>query len=513
MQHTLVCILLLCVTIETNGEEKYGNDFASENGFFWRSEKDESEEKILLWDNSIEITKDFGVLFFKRFSTSTSTLNGYFGQLLNDRSKETFSTIVTSKKLKIKFYGKNLYTDLVISKLDFHDNCYQIYWVSNAILKDCFDTKGSHWFGLGEIFNQSWPIDESSFKMTPFRTHDFLAAGLNNDNVFGGVLEPFIINSNGVGIYISDEIPVSVSMNANAQRKFCIQTGSKIHHPDKVDPPQNELKYTVCLAPNIKKVHKILMSQYIEMPKGYPDLKMLIQPIWSTWVLFKKKVNQSSIMAFADNIKKYKFPASQIEIDDMYSTAYGDFNFDPKKFNNIKKMISTLKSKGFRITAWVYPFCNVNANCFINSSKYWVQVGEPGHEVVGITKWWNGFGSMLDTTNKESVKWFTKRLKDFQKFGIDGFKFDAGELNYLPKGYKLSSKQRNSNYFSKYYVKLACDTGDLTEVRVAYKSQRYPVFVRILDRNTAWGFDNGLRSVLPAVLTFSILGYPLFCQI
>lgn len=48
----------------------------------------------------------------------------------------------------------------------------------------------------------------------------------------------------------------------------------------------------------------------------------------------------------------------------------------------------------------------------------------------------------------------------------------------------------------------------LSEVHVGYKSQSYPIFVRLLNRISNWSTENGLKSVLTPALTLSILGYP-----
>ena len=48
----------------------------------------------------------------------------------------------------------------------------------------------------------------------------------------------------------------------------------------------------------------------------------------------------------------------------------------------------------------------------------------------------------------------------------------------------------------------------LRQVRAGYRSQQLPVFVRMLDKDTAWGHDNGLRSVIPTALESGVLGYP-----
>lgn len=48
----------------------------------------------------------------------------------------------------------------------------------------------------------------------------------------------------------------------------------------------------------------------------------------------------------------------------------------------------------------------------------------------------------------------------------------------------------------------------LLKVRCGYQTQKYPVFVRMGDKESRWGYDNGLRSIIPTILTMGIMGYP-----
>jgi len=51
---------------------------------------------------------------------------------------------------------------------------------------------------------------------------------------------------------------------------------------------------------------------------------------------------------------------SQLEIDDRYSTKYGQFDFDAEKFPNASHMIRSLHNRGFRVTSWITPFSNLD---------------------------------------------------------------------------------------------------------------------------------------------------------
>jgi len=45
-------------------------------------------------------------------------------------------------------------------------------------------------------------------------------------------------------------------------------------------------------------------------------------------------------------------------------------------------------------------------------------------------------------------------------------------------------------------------------VRAVFRNQQLPVFVRMLDKNSVWDHNNGLRSIIPTALEFGIAGYP-----
>jgi len=98
--------------------------------------------------------------------------------------------------------------------------------------------------------------------------------------------------------------------------------------------------------------------------------------------------------------------------------------------------------------------------------------------------------------------------------GIDGFKFDAGESSWMPQLPKLdtipSAKDEDyPNLATRRYVETCANFTGLTEVRSAYRSQALPVFVRMIDKDSRWGVNNGLKSLVTTLLQMNMVGYPL----
>lgn len=104
---------------------------------------------------------------------------------------------------------------------------------------------------------------------------------------------------------------------------------------------------------------------------------------------------------------------------------------------------------------------------------YFVQDTKPR---VGMTWWWQGQNSaVIDTTNPEATTWWTSRLEKLQlDTGLDAFKFDAGESNWLPAAANLNNdtdRELWPQLYSTKYVEHAAKFGGLVETRSAYLNQ------------------------------------------
>ena len=94
--------------------------------------------------------------------------------------------------------------------------------------------------------------------------------------------------------------------------------------------------------------------------------------------------------------------------------------------------------------------------------------------------------------------------------GIESFKFDAGEHNWLPSSFLLDPAYPVTSWpavFSTAYVSTVAQFGGLVEVRTGRRTQHLPIFVRMLDKFSSWGYDNGLKSMVTTLLQFGMVGY------
>jgi alpha-glucosidase (family GH31 glycosyl hydrolase) len=213
-------------------------------------------------------------------------------------------------------------------------------------------------------------------------------------------------------------------------------------------------------------------------------------------------------MEFAEDIRKHGFKDSQLEIDDDWTPAYGDWVFQSQKFPDPAKMVKDLKELGFRVTIWMHPFANENSEA-IKEKQYWIQ--DPSTMEPCIVKWWNGKAALLDITSPSSKSWFKSKCQHLRQFGIESFKIDAGEACYLPYNRRMHKPLQNPNAYNKLFVDLCHEIDPILraqEVRSAIASQQVPMFFRVNDKDSNWSTVNGLKTVIPHVLNQGLLGYP-----
>lgn len=212
---------------------------------------------------------------------------------------------------------------------------------------------------------------------------------------FGNVIERYWINSKGIVIRVDESVRLSVSFDASInQMCFRANNNFNVDHTCSEQDEHAALKYTICKSDNIVDAYMM----FAKVPSGMP---VCLNHRFGQHGL---NIDESKVLQYANEIIDNGFSNSQIEIDDMFSTHYGEFNFTPEKFTNPKAMIQKLKGQGFRVTVWVTPFANIESPAFIEriAKGYWLK--DLTGEVPALVKWWHGIGGILDVENDMAVE-------------------------------------------------------------------------------------------------------------
>ena len=59
------------------------------------------------------------------------------------------------------------------------------------------------------------------------------------------------------------------------------------------------LEFDVCSGPNLTVLHTAMANQFWQKPSGKPSIDALMKPIWSTWAEYKKDINESKLLEYA----------------------------------------------------------------------------------------------------------------------------------------------------------------------------------------------------------------------
>lgn len=387
--------------------------------------------------------------------------------------------------------------------------CYRVRWEemeAHVPVEHAMTYKFAHWYGGALSATQHWPIAISGQQPPkPFVTSDIYS----NRNNFGGILESYWLSSNATAIKINASVPFHLGWNDTEKTmSFQARYSDSPFKPDPEEAAHAELSYRVCVGLDVTSIHKYMVRRYFNKPYKVPAKVMFQHPLWSTWALHKTQIDQEKLLAYAANIKKHHFNCSHLELDDRYTKRYGEFEFDTDKFPNATAMFQKLKSDGFQVSLWTHPFVNYDSPNFHTCVERGLFVREPIGKLPALVKWWNGIGGILDFTNQEAREWFSQKLRSLRsRYGVTSFKFDAGETNYLPWKFSTKIPIRDPSFFTRRYTEMAIPYNDRAELRSGYQSQNISCFFRPIDRDSVWGYELGLKSLIPTVLTISILGY------
>ena len=387
--------------------------------------------------------------------------------------------------------------------------CYQVLWTvpdcRTSQLQDCVKMDNAHWYSGTLVDKQYWPIEKWRRKPTPFISGDL------KKGEYGSVLERYWLSSNGVAIYIDQTVPLFVSINQSHDGNLCLIAEFK--NPPYQYPSNRtvHLNYTICQAHSAKAVHTYIAKRIHKMPAYIPEERMFQFPVWSTKAIFNKNVNQSAVLQYADKIQSHNLSIFKLEIDHGWSSSYGDVSFDTKKFPSPKYLFSALKNKGISVNLWVHPFSNLESKSFKSGMElgYWVRNCDG--KLPALVSWWNGDGALLDVTNEDAVAWFVDKLHSMQRLGVNSFLFDGGAASWLPACYKTEVDLPGPDAYTQLYGQLAYSIDTMyrhQSVSSGAGTQNLPLLIHMPDKDSSWGYSNGLKTLIPQVLSLGLMGYP-----
>ena len=338
---------------------------------------------------------------------------------------------------------------------------------------------GEYWWGGVVAYGSKMPY---------LQTIEKFDLSLQNEN---NQVTPFFLSSKGRYIWSDSpfrfEVKDSVLSLYSPYEEIPLQQGGK----------------------TLREAYETASRKYFPPTGSLPDNLFFTMPQYNTWIELMYNQNQADIMKYAQSIKENAFPEGVLMIDDNWQKYYGNFEFKPDKFPDPKGMVTQLHQMGFKIMLWVCPFVSPDSPEYrlLRSKGYLLK--QKGSETPAMVDWWNGMSACYDLTNPEAAAYFVSLLKKVQtEYGIDGFKFDAGDSKfYDPRFVDSYRKDAKSVDHTMAWAKIGLQF-PFNEYRAGWRMNGEALVQRLGDKDYSW---KAVQMLIPDMLAAGLLGYAYTC--
>lgn len=275
-----------------------------------------------------------------------------------------------------------------------------------------------------------------------------------------------------------------------------------------IDPIRGDVE-CVQAGNTLKEAFLAASAKHLPASGTIPPAEFLNVPQYNTWIELVYNQNQKDILNYAHAIVDNGFPTGVIMIDDNWQKYYGNTEFKPDKFPDPKAMMDELHALGFKVMLWISPFVTPDSPEFRDLRRKGYLVKEHGGNRPAILDWWNGFSACYDLSNPDAFAYFKKTLTDLQdKFGVDGFKFDAGDPErYLEENTTAFDGKSYDTEQTEWWARLGLEF-PFNEFRACWKMGGQPLVQRLGDKSYSW---RAVASLVPDMIAAGMLGHIYTC--
>lgn len=343
-----------------------------------------------------------------------------------------------------------------------------------------------------------WAGISSLGHQTPYNDKSKSMVDMWGDN-FGNQAQPLLLSSKGR--YIWSEAPIKYEFNIGTIT-VSVRDGKIV---------------SGTAGSNLETAYSYVSKTFFPSNGEIPDPILFSKPQYNTWIELMYNQNEEDILKYANDIVNKGYTPGVLMIDDNWQENYGVWEFSPRRFKDPKGMMKKLHELGFKVMLWICPFVTADTEVFRALAKDGLLILDPqkSQEILwantknkaAIIRWWNGASACVDLSNPKAQVWFKGRLNHLvNEFGVDGFKFDAGDADfYLNDVVSFNAKIPNdhTNFFAKLGLNFP-----LNEYRAAWKMAGLPLAQRLRDKTHKWG---DLAKLIPDLLSQSVMGYAYTC--
>ena len=323
----------------------------------------------------------------------------------------------------------------------------------------------------------------------PFDVNTDITINLNGNSREDDQFAPIMLSSLGRYIWSEDRFTVTVK---NSEMEF-------------------ECNGEITLEEgygNLKGAYLAAMKKYFPYDGSMPDMLFWKTPQYNTWIELGTDQTSEKIYNYAKSIIENGLAPGILMIDGGWQEDYGVFEFHRGKIPDPEKLIKGLHELGFKVMLWVSPIVASAGTNFkrLRDKGFLIKNAD---NTVAVREWWSGYSAVLDLTDPEAVKWFHSQLDYLmQKYGVDGFKFDAGD-SYFYRDDDMTAKKITAREHTMYFNEIGMHY-PFNEYRAAWKFGGKPIVARLHDKYHSWD-DYGLNTLIPNTVIQGLSGYGFCC--
>ncbi len=248
---------------------------------------------------------------------------------------------------------------------------------------------------------------------------------------------PFYLSSRGYGVFVDSPAKVSYEI------------GSEVNTRIQFSVTGQSLEYLVIAGPTPKDV----LNRYTALTGRPPQVPAWSYGLWLS-TSFTTDYDEATVTSFIDGMAERDLPISVFHFDCFWMREYQwvDFTWDDRMFPDPEGMLSRLKEKGIRISAWINPYVGQRSSMFQEGAEKGYLLKTKDGDVWQWDLWQAGMG-LVDFTNPDAAKWYTDKLRKLIDQGVDTFKTDFGER--IPtegvEWYGGQDPERMRNFYTEMY--------------------------------------------------------------
>ncbi len=259
---------------------------------------------------------------------------------------------------------------------------------------------------------------------------------------------------------------------------------------------------------SLKGAYLAAMTRHFPFSGAMPDPRFFERPQYNTWIEMGVEQTAENILRYARDILAHGMPAGILMIDEGWAEDYGVFEFNRRKIPDPEQLISRLHGMGFTVMLWVTPVVSCAGPRFRQLLRQGFLLLD-GQGRPAVREWWNGYSAVLDLTHPDAAAWFHAQLKGLQeRFGIDGFKFDAGDRYFYAdddRTYRPVAAREQTQLYNR-----IGESYPFNEFRAAWNFGGHAIVARLQDKAHRWG-ARGIGMLIPNTVMQGLLGYAFCC--